>query len=237
MLASGVAGFLTFAAASQAAAGGDAPLDLAPKVTRPFSDIFTNDKTLDPRWTVSEPNAGSSHHLVKRGLELTASPLNGGSDLWLYTNYDASLLLQPISPTLNWTVTTRVAFQVTNSYMGAGLVLTTQTGGFDSSSVFHRFEYGDNPQPGIEGFINGTRDADYAAFDGKLVYLQLQKSGTSYTYSYSTDGKTWTKVETVTDAAAYTYIGLISVRQPYDDQLTVSAKPVFRYFRIAVTKN
>jgi len=71
--------------------------------------------------------------------------------------------------------------------MGAGLVLTQQTSGFTSSSVFHRFEYGDNLQPGIEGFTNGTPDPNYTAFDGKLVYLQLQKSGTAYTYSYSSD--------------------------------------------------
>ena len=208
-----------------------------PKKPRPFTDIFVKDTSINPGWTVAEPNAGSSYGLVKKGLLLDASAQNGGADLWPLTNYNASLLLQPISSTLNWTATTKIAFQVTNNYMGAGLVLTTQTSGFNSSSVFHRFEYGDNPRPGIEGFTNGTPDLSYIAFDGKLVYLQLQKTGTSYTYSYSTDGKTWTQVETITDAGAYSYIGLISVRQPYDGELTVDLKPVFSYFRIRVAKS
>ncbi len=120
--------------------------------------------------------------------------------------------------------------------MGAGLVLTQQTTGFSNTSTFHRFEYGDNPQPGIEGFTNGTPDPNYVPFDGSLVFLQLQKVGTTYTYAYSIDGKTWSLVETVTDSAAYTYIGLISVRQPYDGQLGVDSKPVFTYFKIKIDK-
>jgi regulation of enolase protein 1 (concanavalin A-like superfamily) len=208
-----------------------------PKTPRPFSDIFVRDTSINPGWIVAEPNAGASYGLVKKGLLLDASAQNGGSDLWPETNYNASLLLQPLSSSLNWTATTKIAFQVTNNYMGAGLVLTTQTSGFNSSSVFHRFEYGDNPQPGIEAFTNGTPDSSYIAFSGKLVYLQLQKAGTTYTYSYSTDGKTWTKVETTTDAAAYTYIGVISIRQPYDGVLTVDSKPVFASFKIKVAKS
>lgn len=197
---------------------------------KPFSDTFTGDTTLDPGWTVAEPNPSSSYALHK-GLVLDASALNGGSDLWPYTNYNASLLLQPISPNTNFTVTTKVAFQVTNNYMGAGLVLTTQTGGFTNSSSFHRFEYGDNPEPGLESFTNGNRDPNYVGFTGALVYLRLHKKGTTYTYSYSTDGKTYTTISTLTDATPYTYVGLISVRQPYDGQTAVDAKPVFKYFK------
>jgi hypothetical protein len=208
----------------------------APKTARPFSDNFAKDTAIKSGWVVAAPNAGASHGLVKGGFLLDASAQNGGSDLWLYTNYNASLLLQPVSAALNWTATTKIAFQVTNNYMGAGLVLTTQTSGFTSGSVFHRFEYGDNPQPGIEGFTNGSPDQSYTAFDGKLVYLQLQKVGSTYTYSYSTNGKSWTTVETITDANAYSYIGLISIRQPYDGQLGVDAKPVFSYFKIKVAK-
>ena len=208
----------------------------AASAPKPFSDIFTADTALDPGWVVAEPNPASSYKL-KNGLILDASGQNGGSDLWPLTNYQASLLLQPIAPTRNFTVTTKVAFQVTNLYMGAGLVLTTQTSGFTPSSVFHRFEYGDNPQPGLESFTNGNRDTNYVAFTGKLIWLKLQKSGTTYTYSYSTDGKTFTQISTLTDATPYTYIGLISVRQPYAGDTGVDARPVIKYFRIMTTKN
>jgi hypothetical protein len=222
------------------AAASAAPRFVSPeffaKTPRPFSDIFTKDAALKPGWMREEPNPASSYEFVKGGLLLDASAQNGGSDLWPFTNYNASLLLQPISPSLDWTVRTRIAFQVTNSYMGAGLVLTTQTTGFNSSSAFHRFEYGDNPQPGIEGFTNGAPDPNFIPFDGTLVYLELQKSGTTYTYSYSTDDKTWTEVETVTDTTAYSYIGLISVRQPYDQQYGVDSKPIFSYFKIKLDK-
>jgi cytochrome c len=224
----GVCG-LTFAAPADAA-------PFMPKKNKPFSDKFTQDSVLNPRWVLAEPNGGSSYSLGKHGLVLDASALNGGSDLWPVTNYNASLLLQPISASFDWTVKTRVMFQVTNNYMGAGLVLTQQTSGFTASSVFHRFEYGDNPQPGIESFTNGTPDPNYAAFDGKLVYLMLQKAGSIYTYSYSTNGKSWTPVSTITDSAAYSYIGLISIRQPYDGQTGVDAKPVFSYFDIKLAK-
>jgi regulation of enolase protein 1 (concanavalin A-like superfamily) len=197
--------------------------------------MFTQDTALDPGWVVAEPNPGSSAAL-KKGLVLDASALNGGSDLWSLTNYNASLLLQPVSSNLDFTVTTKIDFQVTNSYMGAGLVLTTQTSGFSTSSAFHRFEYGDNPQPGLESFTNGNRDPNYVAFGGKLVWLKLQKSGSTYTYSYSTDGKTFAQISTVTDATPYTYIGLISVRQPYDGQTSVDARPVFKSFKIMSSK-
>ena len=202
---------------------------------RPFSDMFTNDVALDPGWVVAEPNPGASYAL-KKGLVLDASALNGGSDLWPFTNYQASLLLQPLSPKLDFTITTKVDFQVTNNYMGAGLVLTTQTTGFTSASAFHRFEYGDNPQAGLESFTNGSRDPDYVAFTAKLVWLRLQKSQSTYTYSYSVDGKTFTQISTITDATPYTYVGLISIRQPYDGQTSVDARPVFKSFKIMSTK-
>ena len=98
-------------AASGAFAAATALTPAAAVASRPFSDTFTADTALDPGWTVAEPNAGSSYAL-KKGLVLVSSALNGGSDLWPYTNYDASLLLQPISPKQNFTVTTKVAFQV-----------------------------------------------------------------------------------------------------------------------------
>jgi regulation of enolase protein 1 (concanavalin A-like superfamily) len=214
----------------------DGAPSFAPKKTRPFSDNFAKDKSLNTRWTLAEPNSASSYKLGGSGLLLDASAQNGGSDLWPFTNYNASLLLQPVTPSLNWTITTKIKFQVTNNYMGAGLVLTTQTNGFNSGSSFHRFEYGDNPQPGIESFTNGSPDPNYVPFDAKLVYLQLQKSGSTYIYSYSTDGKTWTQVSTVTDTTQFTYIGLISIRQPYDDDFSVDSKPVFRYFKVKVAK-
>lgn len=210
---------------------------LAPtKAAKPFSDTFTKDTALNPGWVLSEPNAASSYSIGKKGLLLDASGQNGGADLWPFTNYDASVLLQPVTPTLNWTVSANMQFASVNNYMGAGLVLTTQTSGFTSASVFHRFEYGHNPVQGLESFTNGSPDPAYVGFSGSHVTLRLQKSGSTYTYSYSTDGKTFTTISTVTDTNAYSYIGVISIRQPYDGETTVDTKPIFKYFKIKIPK-
>lgn len=203
---------------------------------KPFSDTFTKDTVLNPGWTLEEPNVSSSYKISTKGLLLDASGENGGSDLWPLTNYDASLLLQPIDPKLDFTVTTSFKFASVNNYMGAGLVLTQQTTGFTSSSVFHRFEYGHNPTQGLESFTNGTPDPNYVGYTAGSVVLRLQKAGATYTYSYSTNGHSFTVISTITDAAAYTYVGLISIRQPYDGQVDVDAKPLFRYFKIRLAK-
>ncbi len=202
----------------------------------PFSDRFTADEEIDPRWVLSEPNPNSTVAIGRKGLLLDASAQNGGSDFWPSTNYDASLLLQPIDPALDYTATTRIDFAAVNNYMGAGLVLTAQTAGFTKSSLFHRFEYGDNPVEGLESFVNGKPDPGFVAYHAGKVSLRLQKAGSAYTYSYSPDGKTWTVISTLTDAAAYTYIGLISVRQPYDGQTQLDSRPIFKHFRIWVSK-
>jgi hypothetical protein len=207
-----------------------------PKSQKPFSDTFTKDTAINPKWILSEPNAASSIRLGKQGLLLDSSGQNGGSDLWPTTNYNASLLLQPINPTLDYTITTAVNFAAIDNYSGAGIVLTKQTTGFNQSSVFHRFEYGDNPVEGLESFTNGTPDPNYVGYNAGRVVFRLQKSASTYTYSYSEDGKTFIQISTVTDSAPYTYVGLISIRQPYDGQTQIDSKPVFKYFKIKAVK-
>ena len=223
------------AASSLSWPGGAAAAEAAK--LKPFSDTFTKDTALDPRWTLAEPNASSFYTIGSKGLLLDSSGQNGGSDLWPTTNYDASLLLQPIDPTQDYTVTTSMKFASANNYMGAGLVVTQQTTGFTSGSVFHRFEYGHNPTQGLESFTNGTPDPNYVGYTAGIVALRLQKAGSTYTYSYSTNGHSFTVISTLTDAAAYTYVGLISIRQPYDGQTMVDSKPLFRYFKIRLAKN
>ena len=207
-----------------------------PKAQKPFSDSFTKDMVIDPRWIVSEPNSASGISIGKKGLLLDASGQNGGSDLWPSTNYNASLLLQPINPALDYTITTNIKFAAIDNYTGAGLVLTTQTTGFTRASVFHRFEYGDNPVEGLESFTNGTPDPNYVGYNAGRVSFRLQKSGTTYTYSYSASGKAWITISMITDAAPYTYVGLISIRQAYDGNTQIDSRPVFRYFKIKAVK-
>ena len=69
---------------------------------------------------------------------------------------------------------------------------------------------------------------------GKFVEIQLKKSGSNYTCSYSADGKNWTQAYSVTDTNAYSYVGLDAVRYPYDGMTNVDAKPVFQFLKIKV---
>jgi hypothetical protein len=205
-----------------------------PKKNKPFSDHFNKDKALNPGWTLVLPNSASSYSLSKKGLLLDGSGQNGGSDLWPSTNYNASLLLQPISASLNWTITIKEKFSPLNFYQGAGIVLTTQTSGFTTSSEFHRFEYGNYLTQSLQGHTNGAHDPDQAAYTGTTVEIQLQKSGSTYTYSYSPNGKNWTKAYSVTDSNPYTYVGIDAIRYPYDGMTTVDANPVFQFFKIKI---
>jgi len=198
-----------------------------------FSDNFTIDTKLNSGWTLSEPNPLSSSTLNSSGLTLTAS--GSGSDLWPLTNYKASLLLQPIAPTANYTVTVDLSgYDPKNSFSGAGIVLTQQTSGFNSSSEFERLEYAnlDNVN-GLYRTTNGASSevATFAA--GTDTYLRLTKSGTSYTISYSTDGSTFKTGALFTDTTPYTYIGLISSRWPDDGQTSVNNVADFKSFEVA----
>ena len=93
-----------------------------------------------------------------------------------------------------------------------------------------------NPAEGLESFTNGKPDPAYVAYHAGRVTFRLQKSGSAYTYSYSADRRTWATISTLTDTAAYSYVGLIGIRQPYDGQTQLDSMPVFRSFKIKVAR-
>ncbi len=198
-----------------------------------FSDNFTTDSSLNAGWTLAQLNPASSYTLNASGLTLVAS--GTGSDLWPGTNYGASLLLQPISTSANYTVTVDlVGYSPTNDFSGAGIVLTQQTGGFTSSSSFQRIEYETNfAGNGIYEATNGTVVPEAIFPSAANTYLQLTKSGSTYTIGYSTNGSTFATATTFTDSTPYTYIGLISDRWPYDAQTGVNNVADFASFEVA----
>jgi hypothetical protein len=199
----------------------------------PFSDNFTEDAALKPGWILYEPNPASSHAIGSDGLLLEASGKNGGSDLWLGSNFRASLLLQPVSPAANWTIITHFSFSPSVDFQAAGLVLTTQSHGFTRASKFHRFELSyQNRQNGlgVASYTNGPSDPLFARYRGKEVYLKLTKLGATYQYSYSMTGKTWISVSTITDPTPYAYVGLESIRQPWHGGPNVDSRPIFKSF-------
>ena len=182
---------------------------------------------------MSQPNPASSFAIGHGGLLLEASGQGGGSDLWSGTNFRASLLLQPVSPSADCTIVIHFAFAPVIDCQAAGLILTTQTGGFTRSSKFHRFELSyQNRQKGlgIASYTNGPIDPAFASFTDAEVYLRLTKVNSTYQYYYSTNGDQWIIVSTIVDPTPYGYVGLDSIRQPWHGSPTLDSRPIFRSF-------
>jgi Beta xylosidase C-terminal Concanavalin A-like domain len=207
--------------------------DVSTKEPKPFSDNFTVDSTLKAGWILYEPNPASSFAIGSNGLLLEASGQNGGSDLWSGTNFRASLLLQPISLSADWTIITHFFFSLTVDFQAAGLILTMQPGDFNQFSKFHRFELSyQNRQNGlgIASYTNGLIDPPFEPYSGNEVYLKLTKVDATYKYYYSTSGERWTLVSTIIDASPYSYVGLDSIRQPWHGSPNLDSRPTFKSF-------
>jgi hypothetical protein len=203
-------------------------------ITR-FSDDFTRDTALEPGWTLSEPNPASSHKLSGEGLSLTASGRNGGSDYWPLSNSNATLLLRPLPTSGDWVATAEFAYDPTDDFSGAGIILTTSANG---SKEFHRFEYERNhfqnsPSRGVEDFSNIGGGGRLIPFVEKRILLRIAKTGPHYDVSASADGVTWIPGFGVRDGAQYSYIGLIVARQPYQPSPNPDPAAVFKTFTLA----
>jgi regulation of enolase protein 1 (concanavalin A-like superfamily) len=199
-----------------------------------FRDVFTQDATLNSAWTYTQLNSASSKKLNSNGFTMTTVPTNGGSDLWPTNNYGASLLLYDVGALSNYTATTRFAFSPTDDFSGAGLILTTQTTGFNTSSDFERVEYEDNFD-GL-GFYRAT-NGEVSSIDTPVTltspfWLRVHKAGTTYVVSYSANDATWNTIDSFTDSTSYDYVGLISARWTYDSNYTAVSAPHFKSFTL-----
>jgi hypothetical protein len=204
-------------------------------LTGPFSDQFSG-TTLNPGWTVSSPNPASSVGLTGNGfLQILASPLNGGSDLCACSNYNAPVILQPISSSLDWSVNVQLDFEPTHDAQGAGIMLATQNGQFTESSQFLRVIEHDYVSSEIVcAFGVPTEGATCGGYVGGTIYFRVTKSGSTYTAEYSPDKKQWTKLAKQTISTSYSYIGLYGARQPWDGNDGIVTIADFNYFDIKV---
>ena len=204
----------------------------------PFSDGFSG-KNLNQGWTVASRNADSSVALTGKGyLEIKASPLNGGSDLFNSTNYSAPVLLQPVSATSNWTVQTQINFAPTNNYQSAGVLLATQPGGFTAQSQYNRVAETAFYPDGGGNVVRCDNTTVIVAYNHPTTFYKVVKTGSAakgwtYNVDYSPDGKTWTFCGTsAADKTAYGYVGLFAIRQPWDNNTQVYSVADFNYFKI-----
>ncbi len=161
---------------------------------------------------------------------MRASPNNGGSDLWYSSNYNAPIILQPVPANLDWTITVKQKFNPTNYFQGAGILLAYQPGSFDSTSQFVRLS--ERKDQNVQEMC-GYTCVDYS---GDKTYLRVTKKGLTYYSYYSTNGKKWTSLGSGSVSTAYTWIGLDSMRQPWDNDLSVYSDAYYYYFKVKVIK-
>src|SRR5690606_4555944 len=85
------------------------------------SDDFSSNN-LD-NWIIVNPNRSSTVGIVNGDLQMKASILNGGSDLWSTTNHNAPRILQSVDPCGNFKVETKLKVSFSQAYQGAGIII------------------------------------------------------------------------------------------------------------------
>jgi cytochrome c len=201
--------------------------------TIPFSDNFSG-SNLNSGWTVVDPNPDSSIGLTgSGGLQMVASYQNGGSDLYSGSNFNGDRILQAVDPSANWIITAELAFSPTDDYQGAGILLSTTDGVYTQSDQFMRIAerfYGFSSE--ISANTDGTVypvPGGGVAYSGSISYFRLEKLGTTYTGWWSADGTTWNETGSSVDTTPYPYVGLFTIRYPWDDA-PVNSTATFEYF-------
>lgn len=193
----------------------------------PVPDDFTNN-SFYAGWTLINLNTNSSATLTGSNLDMEASPLDGGSDLYSGSNYKAVRILQPIDPNADWIVETKFYFNPQNNYSGAGILLATTNGPFTSDADFARM--GERAfYPNAGGSVIGV--AGYVPFTSATNYLRIQKTGTNYNGWFSADGTNWTYSGPRPDTNSYPWIGLFVIRYPWDGVM-VNSSAQFCYFHV-----
>ncbi len=181
-------------------------------------------------WITLSPNSDSGLELVvdavtgEDELLITASPLNGGSDLWPAYNFNAPRLLRPVSG--NWIAETKMHFHPTSLYEGAGfLVVMDDEPGSANLQRFNELS-SDNGQAGLRMVENFTPYSD------TLIWLRLEKQGNTYFTSHSSDGMTWVETGSMTLNEEARYLGLTVIRQPHDGNLNDYGIAGFGHFSL-----
>jgi regulation of enolase protein 1 (concanavalin A-like superfamily) len=184
-------------------------------------DLFES-STLAPHWTWLDPLGDCYHSLTDQPGSLRIFVPDGGHDLYL--NTDAPRLLQPASG--DFGVQTQVTISPVHGYQGAGLVIWADAGNYV------RLERAANGEQRVylwyrDGGIyasGGTTDVS-----ATTVHLRIERSGSSFTGSYSLDGVDWTPVGTVGIQAGPTVrVGLDVIDEWQDNPIHAD----FAYFQV-----
>lgn len=168
----------------------------------PVSDEFTASSLNSAVWQVRAPVGGSA--AVSNGELVITVPGGSNHDPWVPA-LNAVQVVQPISNG-NFDVALKIdsSLVAATQYYGQGLMVE------GDSKNYIRFELGAGGSISLSGndIVNGaqTQKLQIAPFTAYKTptYLRLQRTGTSYTAYWSTDGATWNQAGTFSSALVVT---------------------------------
>jgi regulation of enolase protein 1 (concanavalin A-like superfamily) len=177
-----------------------------PAPNEAFSDDF-NDATLDPKWRIEGP-ATISTALANDGTEhwLALVTPDGNHDIW-NANYTARAM-QDTADT-DFTLATRFLSQPTQRYQMQGILVEQ-----DATNWIRFDTYSDGSV--LRAFaavtVNGSSGTRISAVipAGTAPYLEILRSGDTWTMRYSTDGEAWTVAGSFTHAIEVTASGVFA---------------------------
>lgn len=160
-----------------------------------YSDEFTA-TALDAKWTWINPLSDCGYDLSANPGHLRISVPSGNHDLYTYSNLNAPRITQSISG--DFTIETRVLFDPSYGAQCAGILV------WKDSDNYLRL---DRVYAGVGGGVMQAVDlsGEYldswhyygsAAYANTTTYLRLERTGCNFTASYSSDGVSWTFLDT-----------------------------------------
>jgi len=153
---------------------------LASLAVQPLSFVDEFEGALDSGWSWVDPNDDCSYSLSEVPGHLRITVPRGGNDLWPPKNYDAPRMLRSISG--DFRVETKLIFDPTHDYQGAGLLVWKGEGAYER--CVERKYY-----PNGGGQVIGNRSNVPCTLT--TVYLRLTRRGDLFTEQYSADGANW----------------------------------------------
>jgi hypothetical protein len=198
-----------------------------------FSDEFSG-TVLNPAWIIINPNPAGLVVLTDSGeLLVHASAQNGGSDIYNVTNFNAPQIYQPVDTgNHSWLIETKLRFDCTNDYQGAGFDLHVSPDARDSTAAIRIIEKQFSPDwMGASVLAVNTNDSVYT---DSIIYLRCSRSTDSLRVWYSADSISWNYLGGMPDTPIY-YAGLFAVRQPWDAATNVDSYAYFDYFHASGT--
>ena len=181
-----------------------APFYIAPSS---YSDTFSG-SILDLKWTEYDP-ANCATVTVGSGVMTVA--MTGGADHDWYTGINtACRIRQSYSGATNWVIEARFNTTMTAGYTYHGLSVGTD----NDNGIRFEVLYDVNGTQYIEAatLAAGTYTSQFqsaSSVTAQPYYFRLEKSGTTYTCKYGSNGSSWTTAGSFTWAGAVNQIGVI----------------------------